>query len=294
MKRYRLTEIPKFFFTARHIAMVSVGVVAFSMLFIWGFQPFSNVPWVDFQQFQKSGNYIPFWLVCGLVLLARQLIFNALAAFQRITYLHVIFWSAVELLLISTVYILMATPGVQITAQLLFGTALCLGSVMTIPFALITLLSALLDRSEQYQSLQLGVKAQAFAPDATPIQLTDYKDEVKLTLPCSAIYYAEAQDNYIEVCYDQDGAVKKFLFRCPIHKFELSIAGTSLVRCQRSYIVNLDHIKFFVKGHNSGNVVLDTPDSKTIPVSKTYYKVLPASIINGKDSASDISDEDYL
>ncbi len=47
---------------------------------------------------------------------------------------------------------------------------------------------------------------------------------------------------------------------------------TPLVRCHRSYIVNLDRVKILKKEKNGIMLELDSENTPDIPVSKTYYQ----------------------
>lgn len=131
-----------------------------------------------------------------------------------------------------------------------------------------------------FSAIRMACKAgyEAFKNGYSPklssgrLSLTDYKGNPAIELDEDSIYYMEAQDNYVRICYLSDGELQKFMLRCPTQKLESMLDGTSLIRCHRSFIVNLDHVHEIVRGHKCATLVLDDAEGKEIAVSKSYYK----------------------
>lgn len=76
----------------------------------------------------------------------------------------------------------------------------------------------------------------------------------------------KADDNYIEVSYQINGALKKQLIRNKLSVIEASLPF--LVRTHRSYLINPFHFQQW--DMNSGKLHLVLSNSIKIPVSKTY------------------------
>lgn len=64
------------------------------------------------------------------------------------------------------------------------------------------------------------------------------------------------------------------MLRCPTKTLEDNLAGTTMVRCHRSYIVNTTKIKLLKSGKSHSTIILKHPDIKPIPISKSYYERL--------------------
>ena len=64
------------------------------------------------------------------------------------------------------------------------------------------------------------------------------------------------------------------MLRCRTSDIEKSLEGTSMVRCHRSYIVNIRKIQFVGEEHRMRYIKLDDESLKQIPVSKSYYESL--------------------
>lgn len=68
------------------------------------------------------------------------------------------------------------------------------------------------------------------------------------------------------------------MLRSRTKTIEENLADTSMVRCHRSYMVNVMKINHIRKGGKARYIVLTSDDIKPIPVSKSYFKNLIAKI----------------
>ncbi len=78
-------------------------------------------------------------------------------------------------------------------------------------------------------------------------------------------------DNYIMVWYtDSKGELKKYMLRCRLKTVEESFKGSSLVRCHRKYIVNMDKVKVLRKEKDGYEMDLDNDLIPPISITRTY------------------------
>ncbi len=88
------------------------------------------------------------------------------------------------------------------------------------------------------------------------------------------IFYIEAMQNYVSVCFQKDGKSKKELLRNTIKNIEVQLQSTVLIRCHRSYIVNTDLIEN-VEGNAQGlRLTLKKLEEFKVPVSRKYIPIL--------------------
>ena len=104
------------------------------------------------------------------------------------------------------------------------------------------------------------------------INLYDYNGTLKLTINADSLYYMESQDNYVKIFYSNHGRLLSYMLRCRTKAIEENLAETSVVRCHRSYMVNVMKINNIRKKGKARYVVLDNSEIKPIPVSKSYFK----------------------
>ena len=98
----------------------------------------------------------------------------------------------------------------------------------------------------------------------------DERGELKLSVKPDRLYYLEAADNYVKIHYFNGGRIEKLMIRNTLKNIEWRFRDMGLVRCHRSYIVNLNKVQ--VLRRQEGEVLLDFGEEKIppIPVSKGY------------------------
>lgn len=99
-----------------------------------------------------------------------------------------------------------------------------------------------------------------------------------LTLMADDLLYAEADGNYTTIVHGQRNQLTKTLLRCSLGRLESQIqqqtpAPGSLVRCHRSFLVNLDRVER-VTGNAQGYRFQLTDGAAQIPIGRTYTAVL--------------------
>lgn len=109
-------------------------------------------------------------------------------------------------------------------------------------------------------------KDQALSGD---VLISSENEKEQLRLAAKQMLYIESQDNYVMVHFQtQEGNGKK-LIRNSLSKIERQLKPHHLIRCHRSFIVNLTRVHH-VKG-NSRGLQLELQDTDlVIPVSRGY------------------------
>jgi hypothetical protein len=88
------------------------------------------------------------------------------------------------------------------------------------------------------------------------------------------IFYIEAMQNYVSVCFQKDGISQKELLRNTIKNLETQIQSSVLIRCHRSFMVNSDLIEK-VEGNAQGlRLNLKNLEDFEVPVSRKYIPIL--------------------
>jgi DNA-binding LytR/AlgR family response regulator len=86
------------------------------------------------------------------------------------------------------------------------------------------------------------------------------------------LIYIDSADNYATIHYINKERIANFLIRNSLKWMEENLTKeTPLVRCHRSYIINLDKVKVLRKTKAGIFMELDALNAPDIPVSKTYY-----------------------
>jgi DNA-binding LytR/AlgR family response regulator len=111
----------------------------------------------------------------------------------------------------------------------------------------------------------------AIQPDKfNMIHFSDDKGTLRLAIKFHNLYYIESSDNYVNIYYENKGKITRFLLRRSLKSIEESYVDYPLVRCHRSYIVNVNKVKVLRKDKEGILLDLDEHNLPDIPVSKTY------------------------
>ncbi len=145
----------------------------------------------------------------------------------------------------------------------------------------------LLLNQKEAQLMETGVlefqnREEIRLPDQSRISETDNKlliltsenEKDKIELNPEELLYIESADNYSNVVYLRHQSVTKQLIRGSLKRFESQISLPYIIRCHRTYIVNLKQVNH-IKGNAQGyRIEFKTELSDTIPVSRNYSKTL--------------------
>jgi hypothetical protein len=144
------------------------------------------------------------------------------------------------------------------------------GLMSIIPIAMIFLYSNYRKSQKAYEILELKPK---LALTEKYINLQSYNGKEQLTITLADLLFIEAQDNYISVHHLEKGSVKKQLLRATMNNIEANLKGEFIIRCHRSFIVNINSVeKVKREGHQ---MKLFLPFiSEPIPVSRSYIPAL--------------------
>jgi hypothetical protein len=92
----------------------------------------------------------------------------------------------------------------------------------------------------------------------------------ELKLDASAVRYVEAMQNYVTVWYMSDGKLAKEMLRSTLSATEKQFLHSDVIRCHRSYLVNVDSIES-VSGNAQGlRLKLQNVTDLEIPVSRSF------------------------
>ena len=111
-------------------------------------------------------------------------------------------------------------------------------------------------------------------PSQTLLELIAENEKDKIELKPEDLLYIESADNYSTVVFVKNNQITKQLIRGSLKRLESQIPFLFIIRCHRSYIVNLKQINH-IKGNAQGyRIEFKAELSDTIPVSRNYSKTL--------------------
>lgn len=306
-------EIPKYMVSRRYISVLISLIIVFSALFLMIYKPFSMAIWFGTSQTLNFSFTILFYLSSIVTLIVSRSVMYTVHNRLEVSLMTYVLWLLAENILISAIYTLITVyffpmPGVEVSV-LATRALMCVTIILVIPNAFVLFYAAYCSKCEeleaaqhQYQQLEkkyqlldsrqsdLRAVASVVSPlrDDSPkmINLHDNNGTLRLSINTDALYYLESEDNYIKVHYKHNEKMLSYMLRARTRSVEESLIGTSMVRCHRSYIVNLNKISFMEEDRRMHYITLNDKSINRIPVSKSYYEKIASSLNSLQDKRS--------
>lgn len=271
----------------RKIAGLTIGISTFVALFLLLFQPFGIS---DLETGYKIPKILGYGLVTALamliVYLALPAIFKKFFKQENWTVKKEIFTLSGLILLIALFnfiysYITCLTcryypESILEAIVLTISSTLAVGIFPVIAVVFINqhrfTKTHLQKAQEINKQLQNKLKQES---KKSVISLKSGKNK-QILIAAENLIFIEADDNYALVRYEKkSGEIEKEMIRSSLKNIEAQINRQDIVRCHKSYIVNIKRIEK-ISGNAQGYTLnLDTGDIQ-VPVSRTYArKVLP-------------------
>lgn len=270
-----LQTIPPYIYRKNNIVLLIAFTSLFALVFINVYQPFNSKSWypelTDFMYFVYASLLT---LTGMLVVVASRIGMYYYTKKHTLTYWQYAIWVAGEIVLMSALYTFIAyTLHESRDFWTIYRSAVGKTSlILLLPYSILLLFFSQQEKAHQVQALK---EACALLSDQERtkndlLSFCDDKNELRLSINKDHLLYMESADNYVSIWYMGKGGVSKYLLRNTLKAMEEHFAHTHIVRCHRSFMVNLDQVK--VAKRTKDGILLDfgvdgIPD---IPVSKSY------------------------
>ena len=251
----------------------------FALVFLTAYTPFSDTSWFQLgtnSRFLGTVGFVgigTFFLACSRVLMTfcvKKLRHFALWAY--------ILWLFLEIVLIAAFHTYLSYFLVRATSYSLghiFGKSLLITFIaLAVPYTITDLMFILQDTRRKLmltKSDSVESDDEVLPEHTEIINLMDNNGNLKLSVKLDNLYYIKAEDNYINVYYQRNGAIASYMLRCKMKTIEDNcVDSSSLMRCHRSYIVNIDKVSVLHNEADGFIIDFEKEGLDSIPVSKTY------------------------
>ena len=99
----------------------------------------------------------------------------------------------------------------------------------------------------------------------------------RIALAVNDILFLESEDNYVSLTYRSGGEAKRHLLRSTLTRMETELEDTPIVRCHRSFLVNLDNVSSFTGNKNRLELTLGD-SGELIPASRKFSPAILARL----------------
>ncbi len=265
-------KIPEYLYEKGNITRLIIYTALFALVFINIYQPFDSRNWVPVSEvmFLVSSSLV---ILTGVlvVVISRIIMFHYAGRHGLFLWQYAL-WIVGEIIAMATFYTLFQSLVLddprtysEMLRQSFINTAL----VLLLPYSILWLYFALKDKDRKLARL-ISDKGGSEPVLLPMLNFRDEKRELKLSVRSDQLLWIEAADNYAKIHYTHKGRIAAFMIRNTLKNLEQEFSGSSLVRCNRSTIVNFDKVKVLRKEQNGIYLGLEMDSAPDIPVSATY------------------------
>lgn len=267
-------KIPSYFYSKQNSLWLVVGTAIFTEMFIIIFEPFRARVLIENDWQYLLWTTIVVGVGMAVICLSRW-IMTAYAMRKELSVTGYSIWLFLEVNVMTFIYsvvMIEAFPSIAEEYNWSFFSLykdILLGAAFTlfIPYTILLLAFAYVNAKNELQSV-IGHENGDKEPEM--YHFYDERGELKLSIRPEMVYYLESADNYVTIYYINGAKLDKLMIRNTLKNIEWRFLDKGLVRCHRSYIINIKKVS--VIRRQESDVVVDFADSRvpTIPISKGY------------------------
>jgi hypothetical protein len=258
----------------RRAVWVSLAAGLFVGTFLNVFQPFGADDWDSPYKFWGLAGY---GLVTTVVMLFNYFVLPRLApgAFREET------WTVGKEIAMSVWMFVSIGLGNYFYDAVLFGGEMQLGGLFGMiavtfligifPATGITVSNYVywLRKYQQPPQPFLPPPAEVRADENQTVEFVAENERDRLVVPVADLFCIESSDNYSTVFFRQDGKLRKELIRSSLSRLEGQVSPDFIVRCHRSFVVNLHRVES-VSGNAQGYRLHLDDFGLIVPVARRF------------------------
>jgi len=263
--------LPPYLYEKRNIVRLILFTALFALVFINIYSPFGVEKWYSVTDLTLFFYSSLVTLTGVLIVVISRIVMYYFCRRQLIVIWQYLVWIFFEIMLMALFYAIFEKfilndarefPDlVKVSAR---NTAL----VLLLPYSILWLYFSWRDKKEQIERLAEIRNTPENSRDLIPFY--DEKNVLKFSVKKDSLLYLEATENYVNICYLNNGKESKYLLRSTMKRMEEAFTGSSIIRTHRSFMVNFEMVKVIRKESDGLKLGLDNPAIIDIPVSKSY------------------------
>lgn len=281
-------KIPDSYFKGNIMACYILLVPMYAFFFLIGAKPFHLDTFMQITQGKLAFRAAIMASIELVVVLISRLIMLLVRSKRQLNYTGFVIWELMEgvaITMFCALFIWLMDKRTMLYVDLLPKMFLIVCSILVFPYVIVALISENKDKEsriaknlvtiEKYASGQIGRE------DST-LPFLDEKKALKLAITANSVLYVEAADNYVNICYLNMDKMIRYPLRNSMRAIEQICEANNIVRCHRSYYVNLRKVSAIQKGPDGLFAELEYAGAPHIPVSTTYSESVTSKFSNLK------------
>lgn len=265
-------KIPEYLNEKGNIVRLIVFTAIFALVFINIYQPFGSQDWFgvsDIKYLLFSSLII---LTGVLVVVISRVIMYFYCQKNELFVWQYALWVLAEIIFMALFYTIfekIALDDARSFREMIKQSSINTSLVLLLPYSTIWLYFSMMDKKKKLEKLNNDETINE-QPTKLMMNFLDEKKELKLSVKGDQVLWLESADNYVKIYYLNKGKINTFMIRNALKVMEDNFKYTSMIRCNRSVIVNFDKVKILRKDKDGIFLGLDQESVPDIPVSKTY------------------------
>lgn len=273
-------KIPERFYMFKTNLVFCLAAPVYLFLFVVLYAPTFNLPaeWMETWRLH-SGLCLPICcaIEMGVLLLSRSLLCFAVYR-HKLSEFYFLVWQTVEFVVACLFIGLFLALHFHLRYfDTLSHVVLVMFALNVFPYAFYWVFVERLDRDARIAeansliwSLRKGVEQN----EKGMIRFADEKGNTKLVVSVERVISVESAGNYVTILYDDNGKLMRYSLRNTLKGVEDVCASTCLVRCHRSFLVNINKVKIIRRTPDGVFAEIEHTGVDDIPVSKSYASEL--------------------
>ena len=264
--------------------VLSMAITAVAFIII--FHPFNIYDSLD----QETLNELPHWLVSagdpfyvalstmviiGMAIIITSRMIMVMCKNFALTYKSYLIWCLVEFIVVSIMITICSTlmfhpedEPIKLFFKV-FGRTSC---ILFIPYTFCLLYIIIIDKAQQLKALHDSIKNDDIAKQRSYVLFYDDHNEMRLSIKREDVILIESADNYVCIWYTSGNDVKKTMIRNTMKWVEKQLVDSSIQRCHRSYMINMDRVKILRRDKDGVFIEFGIEGVFDVPISRTYIQ----------------------
>lgn len=277
-----MTLIPSFIYKKSNQVTMIIFVPIFALVFINIYRPldFDKID-ADFLSWLKISRELAVQLITILMILVGMSVV-AISRFimgwytrhhkQSLSYVKYIAWVACEILVMAGIFTIAAlfTDTGKDVVTLFHNSLMKTILILLIPYVLCYVYFIWQERVYQLRDLRAHLAENESVMQSVYVHIFDDKGEMRLSVRRENLLLIESADNYVCVWYLNNNAPKKAMVRNTMKQVAERLSDNRIVRCHRSYMINLDVVKVLRREKEGVFIEIGVDGVPDVPISKTY------------------------
>ena len=275
-----MTPIPSFIYKKKNQIMMVLFVPLFALAFILIYKPLDFnqldekvLPWLNLSPNLKN-HILSFCIVLiGMAVAAiSRFIMTAYTKRRAISYQTYIIWVACEIVIMTLIYTIVSviTSDVEDPTSIFYNTLIKTILILLIPYVMTYVYLIWQERVRELKTIRKRLEEDENILQKAYIQIFDEKGKMQLSVRREHLLVIESADNYVCVWYMNGDAIRKMMVRTTLKQVAEQLAESNILRCHRSYIINLDRVRVLRREKEGIFVEFGIEGLPDIPISKTY------------------------